>query len=111
LARLYSNENFPFAVVRLLRILGHDVLTTVDAGQAGKAIPDNEVLQFATTENRIVLTFNRRDFIKLHTRMADHAGITMCKVDTDAERLTKKIDTLLGANPVTAKQLFRVNRG
>lgn len=29
MARLYANENFPYAVVRELRALGHDVLTSV----------------------------------------------------------------------------------
>jgi Domain of unknown function (DUF5615) len=48
LARLYSNENFPFAAVEALREFGHDVLTTLEAGKAGQAILDDEVLQFAT---------------------------------------------------------------
>lgn len=40
MALLYANENFPFPVVAELRRLGHDVLTTLDAGNAGKALPD-----------------------------------------------------------------------
>lgn len=32
MARLYADENFPFPVVVCLRALGHDVLTTNDAG-------------------------------------------------------------------------------
>ncbi len=44
-ARLYSNENFPQAVVEHLRAFGHDVLTSHDAGQSDRGIPDEEVLR------------------------------------------------------------------
>ena len=47
MARLYSNENFPLPVVEELRQLGHDVLTTLEAGYAGQAISDEAVLDFA----------------------------------------------------------------
>ena len=40
IARLYANENFPLPVVIALRELGHDVLTTRDAGKANDAIPN-----------------------------------------------------------------------
>ncbi len=40
MARLYANENFPAPVVETLRQLGHDVLTSYESGQAGKATPD-----------------------------------------------------------------------
>jgi len=36
MARLYSNENLPNQVVRELRRLGHDVLTSADAGRMPK---------------------------------------------------------------------------
>lgn len=48
IARLYSNENFPLPVVEALRTLGHDVLTSLDAGKANDAIPDDEVLRYAS---------------------------------------------------------------
>ena len=51
-----------------LRALGHDVLTTQEAGNAGQTIPDHDVLDFATRDGRAVLTLNRRDFIRLHKR-------------------------------------------
>ena len=64
--KLYVNENFTFPVVKLLRDFGHDVLTSADAGNANQRIPDEDVLQFAITENRILVTLNRRDFIQIH---------------------------------------------
>jgi hypothetical protein len=39
-APLYANENFPLLVVEELRRLGHDVITSQDAGNAGQAVPD-----------------------------------------------------------------------
>jgi hypothetical protein len=51
--RLYTDENFPQPAVDLLREWGHDVLTPLDSGNAGQAIPDDEVLRFATEHNRV----------------------------------------------------------
>ena len=66
MARCYTNENFPLPTVEALRHLGHDVLTTAESGRAGQAIPDADVLAFAVAEQRIVVTLNRRHFIRLH---------------------------------------------
>ncbi|MFN8628723.1 MAG: DUF5615 family PIN-like protein [Candidatus Binatia bacterium] len=60
MARLYANENFPQPVVDALRALGHDVLSTRDAGRSGKGVPDSEVLHFAVSDGRAVLTINWR---------------------------------------------------
>ena len=54
MANLYANENFPLKVVEELRRLGHDVLTTQEAGKAGQAVPDEEVLDYATAASRAV---------------------------------------------------------
>jgi hypothetical protein len=53
MASLYSNENFPKRVVEELRRLGHDVLTCYEAGRANQKIPDDKVLQFAISQNRV----------------------------------------------------------
>ena len=75
MARLYTNENFPLPVVEELRRLGHEVLTTHEAGEAGKSVPDAQVLAFATAEARALVTLNRKHFIHLHNANSDHAGI------------------------------------
>jgi Domain of unknown function (DUF5615) len=110
LARFYSNENFLFATVEALRRLGHDVLTTLGAGKTGQAVPDEAVLQFAVSEGRCVLTINRRDFIKLHTKHPDHTGILVCKFDTDYQGLAERIHTMLRTYPNMDNQLVRINR-
>ena len=81
MARLYADEHYPYPVVEFLRALGHDVLTVQEADKANQRIPDPDVLAFATTENRAVLTQNRKDFIRLHRIQPDHAGIIACTND------------------------------
>lgn len=83
MARLYTNENFPFPVAEELRRLGHDVLTVHEAGNAGQAIPDPAVLSFAVRERRILVTINRRHFVRLHLDNPDHEGIVVCTLDPD----------------------------
>ena len=110
MARLYSNENFPLGVVLALRHLGHDVLTSFDAGQANQSIPDHEVLAFAVAQNRALLTLNRRDFILLHLESSSHSGIIVCTQDPDvagqAERIHKEVTKLESLDGI----LVRVNR-
>lgn len=108
--RLYSNENFPMPVVERLRELGHDVLTTQEAGKASQTIPDDEVLRFATGENRAVLTINRRHFIRLHREGAQHAGIVACTLDPDFAGQADRIHRAIGAHGTLNGQLIRVNR-
>ena len=75
MVKLYSNENFPMDIMMELRRLGYDVLTSYDAGQANQGIPDEDVLTFATQQERVVITLNRDDFITLHRSGISHNGI------------------------------------
>jgi predicted nuclease of predicted toxin-antitoxin system len=90
--QFYSNENFPIAMVNLLRAEGYDVLTSYEAGQANQRIPDDQVLRYATTTHRILMTENRQDFIDLHYTTPDHPGIIIFKSDRD---YTGKIKALI----------------
>ena len=110
MARLYSNENFPLPVVEKLRTLGHDVLTIQEAGKADQAMPDKEVLAFATHENRAVLTLNRLHFIRLHREQAQHAGIIVCTFDPAFEAQAERIHKAIAGQASLAGQLLRVNR-
>ena len=49
MADLLADENLPFPTVVALRNLGHDIQTLADLGLAGLGVPDEEVLQTATT--------------------------------------------------------------
>ncbi|MFH1466939.1 MAG: DUF5615 family PIN-like protein [Pseudomonadota bacterium] len=111
MARLYSNENFPQPAVERLRELGHDVLTTHDAGKSNRAIPDSEVLDFSKALGRAVVTFNRRDFIRLHSEAPDHAGIIVCSFNRDFADLAARVDAALGTSGSLDGQLVQVRRG
>jgi len=91
MAALYANENFPLQVVRALRQLGHDVLTSQEAGQANRAVPDEDVLTFAAQQERALLTLNKRDFIRLHKRDAGHAGLFLCSQDPDVQGQAERV--------------------
>ncbi|MCL4246798.1 MAG: DUF5615 family PIN-like protein [Anaerolineae bacterium] len=110
MARLYTNENFPQPCVEILRTLGHDVLTTLDAGNAGQSIADEGVLDFARDNERVLVTFNRKHFLELHRKRPDHAGIIVCTVDTDFEALANRVHTALASVSDMRGQLLRVNR-
>lgn len=110
MAKLYADEHFPYPVVKLLRDLGHDVLTVQEVGKAGLKIPDDEVLAFATSQKRAVLTLNRQDFKQLHRSQPNHAGIINCTNDRDWEAMAQRINVaVLSAEPLAGK-LVRVVR-
>lgn len=110
MARLYTNENFPQPAVSELRKLGHDILTIQETGQANQSMPDADVLSFALSERRILLTLNRKHFIKLHNLHPEHAGIIVCTLDSDFAALSRRIDAAIKTSEPVAGKLIRVNR-
>ncbi len=111
MAGLYADEQFPRVVVELLRALGHDVLTVQEASNANLGIPDEDVLAFAVTKERAVLTLNRIDFIRLHASQPNHAGIIVCKDDRqDRQRMATRISEAISNVETLRGMLVRVNR-
>ena len=110
MARFYANENFPLPVVEELRRLGHDVLTTLEANRAGQAEPDVAVLRFASSEQRALLTLNRKHFVRLHGEIPDHAGIVVCSFDPDFAGQASRINAASDVSEGVSGQLLRVNR-
>ena len=110
MARLYSNEHFPRQVVEELRRLNHDVLTIQETGKAGQRIPDEEVLAFATTDNRTVLTLNRKHFIRLHNERPGHAGIIVCTFDPNFVGQANRIHEAINILPSLVGKLIRIYR-
>jgi len=109
MADLYADEDFPFPVVERLRQLGNDVLTTFEAGQANRAIPDADQLAFATNLGRAILTRNRRHYIPLHKRLS-HAGIVSITDDPDMDGQARRIHDALAACATLFDEHLRVNR-
>jgi hypothetical protein len=110
MARCYSNENFPFPAVVELRRLGHEVLTIQETGQANQSLSDEDVLAFACAEERILLTNNRRHFIRLHREGHDHCGIVVCTIDPDFTGLARRIHAALETQTELSRSLIRINR-
>lgn len=97
--------------MQILRDYGHDVLTSYEAGQANQGIPDPEVLIFATNQNRILITFNRDDFIDLHRSGMTHSGIIICKDDRDYQGQAKFInDFLQSQRTELSDRLIRIQK-
>lgn len=93
MAQLYSDEDFPLkAVLHLRGGLGHDVLTIQESGLANRGTPDPDVLAFAVSQGRAILTMNRKHFIRLHRDRPDHCGIFICTADPDVLALAERID-------------------
>lgn len=111
MARLYANENFPLEVVERLRALGHDVLTTHDAGRSNQSIEDDAVLRFAIETDRCVLTINRQDFQRLHRTMPTHPGIIVCTENRDYSAFAGRIDAAMREAGTLTERLIKVVRG
>ncbi len=111
MTRFYSHENFPLDLVKELRQLGYDVLTSIDAGQANQSISDENVLKFAQERERVVITLNREDFITLHRESQEHSGIIICKEDRDYLRQANKIhEFILNDNQPLKGRLIRIKK-
>lgn len=110
MARLYADDQFPQKVSELLREMGHDVLTVQEAGNANLGIPNDDVLGFAISDNRAVITLNRQDFIRLHKANPNHAGIIVCTNDADRSRMATRIHEAIAAEEPLPGKLIRVVR-
>ncbi len=95
---LYLDEDtISRALIRSLRARGVDILTAREANRLG--FSDQEQLAFAASQGRVILTFNTRDYAKLHTKyilqQRNHAGIIVSdqiQVGLLVRRLLKLID-------------------
>jgi predicted nuclease of predicted toxin-antitoxin system len=108
--KLYADEQYPYPVVKCLRDLGHDVLTVQEAGKANQRIPDDEVLAFATENDRAVVTQNRKDFVRLHRLQPNHAGIIVCSDDRDWDALALRIHAAITEEECLQGKLIRIVR-
>ena len=108
--KLYADEQYPYPIVKCLRDLGHDVLTVQAAGLANQRIPDDEVLAFATENERAVITQNRKDFFQLHRTNPNHAGIIACTEDRDWDAIAQRIHAAIAEAESLHGKLIRIVR-
>ena len=101
---LYLDEDAQRAsLVRALRARHIDVLTANEAGMIG--VSDAAQLAFSTAQERTIFTFNRGDFVQLHTaslhQSRTHAGIIVSnqlEIGVITLRLLKLLDTRTSAD-------------
>ncbi len=74
--QFFMDQHIPLPVSEGLVRHGIDVLTAQDTGRCG--LPDSDQLTFATTKNRVMVTFDS-DFLSLHHAGVKHAGIAWCQ--------------------------------
>lgn len=105
-ALLFADEDFSHRVVRFLRAYGHDVLTIQMVGHDNIGLPDPDVLEYATFLERTVLTFNGKDFERLHWINDQHAGIIICSQLIRPKLLAQQIHRTIQAQASLLGQLI-----
>lgn len=85
-------------------------MTVQESGLAGQSVPDVDVLNFATSHGRILVTLNRRHFVRLHEIGMKHAGIIACTADNNFLALADRIDQAMTAHASFDGCLIRVHR-
>jgi len=74
--KLLADANVETAIVEWLRSRGHDVLW---AAQLSSSIPDDDLLNRASTEERVVLTHDRDFGDLVFRRGLSHSGIVLMR--------------------------------
>jgi predicted nuclease of predicted toxin-antitoxin system len=78
--RLLLDEMFDPEIARQLRKRGHDVGAIAELSEL-RSLSDREVLLWATTSDRVLVSENVQDFLPLHLEMAaasaGHAGLIL----------------------------------
>ncbi len=79
--RLFLDEDVHTALAVALRKRGHDAVHALEEKRLG--LPDESQLNFAASEDRLLVSFNVGDFVRLHNRWVtegrEHAGIIVSK--------------------------------
>lgn len=81
LALYFDEDSMDQALLLALRARGVDVISAADAGMLG--VSDLEQLGYATSQKRVLFSFNRGDFYRLHSQFLaegkNHQGIILAK--------------------------------
>lgn len=79
--KLFLDEDVPEAIATALKLRGYDVTTVKEVGRKG--ITDIDQLKYASSEKRVLFSFNIADFYKIHSDFLknglNHSGIILSK--------------------------------
>ncbi len=110
MARLLADEDFPRPVSLELRRLGHDVELAVESGLANRGTEDVDLLAYARSRYRVLLTHNRKHFRRLHAGES-HAGIVICTRKMEFVELAQSIHLSLMSEVDCSNRLICVTKG
>ena len=101
------DEDIHKSAAEQLRLRGYNAIHIVEAGRAWKS--DEEQLLFADTEERVIITFNVKDYVKLHeiflSEKKHHSGIILSKQIPIGEFI-KKLAKLLHEEETFENSIF-----
>jgi predicted nuclease of predicted toxin-antitoxin system len=100
--RYYFDEHVSAAIATQLRTRGVDVENAYEAGRAGRKISDNEQLEYATSQGRVLVSIDR-DFARLNASQMAHAGIILLQRRLGIGQLVEYLELM--ANTTTPDQL------
>jgi predicted nuclease of predicted toxin-antitoxin system len=118
---LLLDEMFSDTIAQQLRTKGHDVVSVV-AQSALVALPDDQILAYATAEGRALVTANIKDFMPLDSRYRaagqNHLGLILVSTKTFPQNrsfttaITAALEALLnGTNKIQPGQVLFLARG
>jgi uncharacterized protein DUF5615 len=118
---LLLDEMFSDDIAQQLRAKGYDV-TSVVADPALVGLPDDQVLAYAATQGRALVTANIKDFVSLDGRNRpagqSHAGLILVSTKTFPQNrgfitaITTALTTLPGgATKIQPSQVLFLTRG
>jgi hypothetical protein len=118
---LLLDEMFSDDIAKQLRAKGYDVISVV-ADQTLVGLPDDQVLAYATTAGRALVTANIKDFVPLDGRYRaagqSHAGLVLVSTKTYPQSrgfpsaITTSLATLLsGSAKIQSGQVLFLARG
>lgn len=104
--RIYFDEDSArHSLARELRVRGADVVTAVEIGTGGQM--DEQQLEWATNNSRVLYSFNRGDFFGLHTVWLrsgrSHAGIVLSRQDLSVGEQMRRLLRLI--NRLSAEEM------
>ncbi|HEV3381356.1 MAG TPA: DUF5615 family PIN-like protein [Trebonia sp.] len=118
---LLLDEMFSDTIAQQLHAKGHDVVSVV-AHPALVALPDDQIIAYATTEGRALVTANIKDFMPLDSRYRAagqaHPGLILVSTKTFPQNrsftttITTALEALLNStNKVQPGQVLFLTRG
>ena len=112
--KLYLDEDvMNGGLVQALRLRGVDVISVRDTRMQGRT--DEQQLEYATSMDRVLYSFNVRHFMALHTRFLEegrsHSGIILAKQERrfsvgEQLRLLLRVMTDLSAEQIRDQVVF-----